>query len=190
MDQLPSLKTLIAEEKTKPGTTITTLSGDFLMPSILSGMDSGMGMIEALNDVGLDYVCFGSHECDIPNDKVVERVKESNFQWVNSNMRGFATPTPEFVIVPVGSNKVGLLGVCLTKMPGSNYGGAAKAMEPILDCVNRLSAQLTNEGCCAVIPMTYQDQPDDEALAANSAGYPVVLGGYDHGESYSKHGDC
>lgn len=37
------------------------------------------GMVDVLNHVGLDYVCFGNHETDVPHNALLERIRESNF---------------------------------------------------------------------------------------------------------------
>jgi hypothetical protein len=39
--------------------TIVVLPGDFVAPSLLSSLDRGKGMIDMMNRVGVNYVCFG-----------------------------------------------------------------------------------------------------------------------------------
>ena len=66
LDELPRLASLIAhvkaEAKLSGATVIATLGGDFLAPSVLSGLDNGFGMVDCMNRVPFDYVCFGNHE--------------------------------------------------------------------------------------------------------------------------------
>ena len=60
MSQLPYLDGVIREHM-RPH-TITMLAGDFLVPSLLSSLDRGRGMIDMLNHVGgvgIQYVCIG-----------------------------------------------------------------------------------------------------------------------------------
>merc|ERR1719265_757434 len=58
----PSLKTLIQQKTDEfPGKTVTMLTGDFLAPSLLSSIDKGEGMINCLNALPVDYVCWGNH---------------------------------------------------------------------------------------------------------------------------------
>ena len=47
---------------------LVTLAGDFVAPSMLSSLDKGAGMIDAL--IGVTHVCFGNHEDDIPIDEL------------------------------------------------------------------------------------------------------------------------
>ncbi|GAB5373351.1 hypothetical protein AAMO2058_001743800, partial [Amorphochlora amoebiformis] len=63
------------------------LAGDFVSPSLLSSLDKGRAMVDVLNKAGIDLVCIGNHEADIPHAQLVRRIKESKFTWVNSNMR-------------------------------------------------------------------------------------------------------
>eukprot|EP00403_Amphidinium_massartii_P022902 CAMPEP_0178390682 /NCGR_PEP_ID=MMETSP0689_2-20121128/10771_1 /TAXON_ID=160604 /ORGANISM="Amphidinium massartii, Strain CS-259" /LENGTH=713 /DNA_ID=CAMNT_0020011197 /DNA_START=231 /DNA_END=2368 /DNA_ORIENTATION=+ len=65
---------------------ITTLAGDFVAPSLLSAMDYGAGMIDCMNAIPVDYVCFGNHESDIPPEALQQRIREFKGVWLNSNM--------------------------------------------------------------------------------------------------------
>jgi 5'-nucleotidase len=38
-------------------------------------------MVDTLNACGLNYACFGNHECDVPYDEMIKRIKESKFTW-------------------------------------------------------------------------------------------------------------
>lgn len=35
------------------------------------------GMVEVLNAAGLDYVCWGNHESDVPFYSMLDRIRES-----------------------------------------------------------------------------------------------------------------
>lgn len=36
-------------------------------------------MVDVLNEAGIDYVCFGNHETDVPHVAMLERIRESKF---------------------------------------------------------------------------------------------------------------
>ncbi|KAI9318859.1 Metallo-dependent phosphatase-like protein [Obelidium mucronatum] len=92
MHMLPSLATAIDIEKAKGFPLIVLLPGDFISPSLLSSLDKGFGMIDVLNQVGVDYVCFGNHEDDVDFASLKSRVAQSNFVWVNTNIPGIKLP--------------------------------------------------------------------------------------------------
>ena len=60
MNMLPRLRTLIKTRQAEAGGApfSTVLCGDFVSPSILSGMDGGRAMVSALNRLPLNYCCF------------------------------------------------------------------------------------------------------------------------------------
>ena len=61
LDNLPKFRTCCDEEKKDyNGTVIGVLPGDFLSPSLLSGLDHGSGMVDCLNSCGIDVVCIGT----------------------------------------------------------------------------------------------------------------------------------
>ena len=80
LDNMPRLKQAIKELRTT--NTVVLLAGDFLAPSLLSSLDSGHGMVDVMNDVGIEYVCFGNHEQDVPHKEMLKRIKESHFKCV------------------------------------------------------------------------------------------------------------
>ena len=127
LDNFPHFKTLVDEKmKCDANLTLVVLSGDFLAPSLLSGLDKGRGMIDTMNKVGITHVCFGNHECDIPNPDLAKRILESEFAWINTNMRDIdgildVKTDPHEVIEVKSRNgevkkRIGLLGL-LTEDP-------------------------------------------------------------------------
>jgi 2',3'-cyclic-nucleotide 2'-phosphodiesterase (5'-nucleotidase family) len=64
LEHLASLKTLVQDIRDKsPGAKVVCmLTGDFLSPYLLSSVDKGKGMMNALNKIPLDYLTWGNHE--------------------------------------------------------------------------------------------------------------------------------
>src|SRR5262249_37031074 len=56
------LMTLIERERAAHTNTLTVLGGDFLSPSVMSGITKGAQMVDVLNAMGVDMVVFGNHE--------------------------------------------------------------------------------------------------------------------------------
>ena len=95
------------------------LAGDFLSPSVASTVFKGEQMVAALNAAGLDFATFGNHEFDFGIDVLAQRMSESRFQWVVSNVldartgKAIGNSVP-YVVRDIGSLKVGFIGLCLT----------------------------------------------------------------------------
>ena len=181
--------------------TIVVCAGDFLSPSLLSSLDKGAAMVDTLNQVGVTHVCFGNHENDVGMAALVERIQQSDFLWINTNMPqlvnkiGLMEKThkvPEYDIIHVGTRrKVALLGL-LTDDPSlyrpDAFGGAT--IEPVAqateDCCRRHHLHLLDDNHNAVVdlvvPLTHQSMAQDREFCQHFGGgkFPIICGGHDH----------
>lgn len=195
LDLLANLATCRREMSTP--NTLTLVAGDFIAPSLLTSLDKGRGMVDTLNKVGVDYVCIGNHECDVPHAELLRRVAESKFTWINTNMRdlplhaapnGVARRMPEFAAVEVLGGgqlrRVALLGLN-TEDPrlyvDQAWGGVGAAcVKPVVQTAKHCQAKLLEQGFDVVIPLTHQEMLLDRAMAHDMAGLPLIVGGHDH----------
>lgn len=197
LDNFAKIKTLVEKHKKECPNVVVTMAGDFLGPSILSGLDFGRSMISVMNQIPVDYICFGNHECDVPHDSGMQRVKEFKGKWLNANMRDYAVPLPEYDILevkdPTTQEKVKLAFTGLV-LGGNIYkdgafGGAAKSIVPIHEACPKIVAKImaAHPDCKGIIPITHQDLADD-IKTAESNMFPVVLAGHDHDVNLGVHG--
>mmetsp|Transcript_34608 Transcript_34608/g.98060 ORF Transcript_34608/g.98060 Transcript_34608/m.98060 type:complete len:704 (+) Transcript_34608:873-2984(+) len=215
LDHYPHLKACIDAHRNGPN-TVVTLAGDFLAPSLLSGLDQGHGAVDVMNAAGITHVCFGNHECDVPYPDMLRRIDESHFTWLSTNMRDLemdgrqALPEHDIITVrgPGQERRVGLLGF-LTDDPGlyrlGSYAGAT--IDPVPEALERSWAELEAMGVDAIIPLTHQDMPDDIEMALRwgpwgskwseegkpserTAPLSVILGGHDHEIMYETVAGC
>ena len=164
------------------------LPGDFLAPSVISCVDQGESMVDCLNHVGFQYCIFGNHETDVNITALGNRIRESKFTWINSNMVGLpdnVPELPEFVKLDfkseTQSRSIALIGLLTDDKylyRNGAFGGAK--IKPVADVALRLHERLKDEVDC-VIPMTHQSMAHDRHLALVSAGkFPVIIGAHDH----------
>lgn len=194
LENFPRLKACIDTHRKSCRNLFVTLAGDFLAPYLLSSLDQGVGMVDCLNRVGIDILCFGNHESDVPYEALENRIAEFKGVWLNSNMPEFLPRLPESHVVNLvgedgtpSARVVGFMGLLIGGGKfASTYredamGGAAASIIPVLEAhgavTSRIHAQHPN--CDAVVPLTHQDQAEDERLAAMDM-YPVILAGHDH----------
>ena len=174
LDQLAHYST--CKEWNSPA-AIGTISSDLLYPSLLSSLDNGDGLIDVLNKCNIDYLCIGNHDVLIPKNQLYQRIKQSKFTWINSNID---IPLPEditlptYSIVKVKNRKVALLGL-------SNVFGGAKIREVKYSCKKLYEEIKSNEpDVDVIIPITNQIMPLDRELAEEMGEQlPVILGGMD-----------
>lgn len=190
LDNFPHLKTLVDQYDTSgspdgPDICIAICAGDFLAPSLLSSLDKGTGMVDILNAVGCDYVCLGNHETDVGDEALVNRIKQSNFEWINSNLPDLRdkldVDLPKYKILEVGDKKVALLGL-MTEDPSlyrpGAFGGAS--IQPILESAKELVNELEDK-VDLVLPMTHQGIGSDRSMAQEMGNhFPLLMGGHDH----------
>eukprot|EP00966_Prymnesium_polylepis_P104095 2410524-Prymnesium_polylepis.1 len=138
LENFPSLRTLIQEKRAefeathgKGSRTICVLTGDFLMPYLLSSVDKGKGMMAMLNGTPVDYVTWGNHEADVrvaPNPARRDRTRSPPAHTaVADGARGRARPR-ERVQGRVGQQQLqGARVVRHVQVPdGRSVGGGAQ----------------------------------------------------------------
>ncbi|MFN8656664.1 MAG: hypothetical protein U0105_10015 [Candidatus Obscuribacterales bacterium] len=127
---LARVATLKREIMAKTPDAIFVLAGDTLSPSVASKVFKGQQMIAGWNALNLDYSTFGNHEFDFGPFELLQRMKDSKFTWVCSNVLDKSTKQPfggakPFVIRDIDGVKVGIFGMLTTdtekqSRPGPN----------------------------------------------------------------------
>ena len=170
---------------------LVTLAGDFVAPSLLSGLDAGRGMVDCLNLLGVTHVCFGNHEDDIPTEELHRRIAEFRGIWLSTNLRQFDDKLVPSEVVQIGRVRLGLIGVVMddrTAYRRPPFGGTA-LLAPEEAALAEAARLVRDQGCACVIPLTHQSIADDRALAGAQAaisparaqnGFPLIIGGHEH----------
>jgi 5'-nucleotidase len=173
-------------------------SGDVLGPSVPSSITKGSHMIPVLNQLGVDAACIGNHEFDFGINVLHQRVLESKFPWILSNVvtKNTGDSIAETVItytmkipnqrVPGTFCTVGVLGIV-----EPDWIDAVKCIQPETInieaphiCAIRLATELRrSQGCDLIVALTHQKQQADDILAQQLAGtgaVDIILAGHDH----------
>lgn len=172
--------------------TLLMLGGDTLSPSVASNLLQGKQMIAAWNAATLDLAVYGNHEFDFGPDVLAQRVKESAFPWLASNVIDRRTGEPfagarRYVIHTYSGVKVGFIGLLtpsthVTSLPGPN----AIFLDPI-DTAIKLYRELNEQGIHTVVALTHQTMGADKALA-RAVPLDIILGGHEHEQLYAHSG--
>ncbi len=181
---LAELKTAVDSERAKSPNLIYSLGGDLLSPSLMSGSTKGAHMISLMAGTGLDVAVLGNHEFDFGADNLRERLAESPFPWLASNVLDpDGSPVGTAVASwwrEVGGVKVAFLGV-LTEATGQLSSGAQGVQfTPARDTAVRLATELKRQGADVVVALTHLNLDDDRELARTSKDIDLILGGHDH----------
>lgn len=190
-------KQLLAENPN----TLTVLAGDFLNPSVIATLPydenekiKGRHMVDVMNHTGIDLVCFGNHEFDIKENELQQRLDESQFQWVSTDVfhkteegvfpfhkmrNGKKEYIPETWTWEVkdadGTKiKIGFFSACIDANPVEYV----SYKNPYFEAENACK-KLKNE-TDVVFGLTHLDIKQDLELAALVPDVPLIMGGHNH----------
>jgi 5'-nucleotidase/UDP-sugar diphosphatase len=160
------------------------IAGDFLSPSVASSIFKGEQMVAAFNAMGLDLATFGNHEFDFGIDVLLQRMKESKWQWVASNVVD-ASGRPiggasAYVVRTFGTLKVGFIGlVLITEQISEEKLGDVRLLDPFEAAAKNL-AILKQQNVDVVVALTHLNIADDRRLVERFPEIDVVIGGHEH----------
>jgi len=195
LEHLASFKTMVEDirKKKKGAKVVSMLTGDFLSPYLLSSVDKGAGMMNALGKIPLDYLTWGNHEADIDHKSVCKHVRNFPGTFINSNMLNHEAmdAQEEYDVINLCSpdqeheRKVGLCAVLsddkalYSHFPSPGAFGGATVTDPWKALTKYQNILENEEGCDVVIPLQHLYVPDDHRTC-REFDFPVILSGHDH----------
>lgn len=164
--------------------TLFLLGGDTLAPSVASSIFKGRQMIATWNAAGLDYAVLGNHEFDFGPEVLRERMKESRFVWLGSNVVEAATGKPFagmplYVVREIGGVRVGLFGLLTPETAHSSKAGTSVEFRDPCTTAKEIVPQMRERGAQVVVAITHLTLSEDKALA-RCAPLDVIIGGHEH----------
>jgi 2',3'-cyclic-nucleotide 2'-phosphodiesterase (5'-nucleotidase family) len=180
--RIATLRDRIAKEAPD---ALLVLAGDFLSPSTMSSVFQGSQMVAGLNAVGADLVTFGNHEFDFGEQVTLQRMRESRFAWVSSNVLDPGTGLPfgdavSFVLRDIGGIRVAFIGLTTPETGVLSKGGKGlKFLDPVAAAKEAVThARRTKAD--VIVALTHQDMAADKTLAAAVPEIDLILGGHEH----------
>ncbi len=192
--------TVYKELKAENPNTFFVLAGDFLNPSLIGTMKhegkyiAGQQMIEAMNAAGVDLVAFGNHEFDVSEATLQERLNNSNFTWIGTNVmhkkgnllepfcqvkNGVKKPVPSTYTWKIEDKdgtklSIGMFSATINSNP-----------KPFVDYQDyRLNGIRSYNELLAstdlVIGLTHLAMEEDIILAGEVPRVPLIMGGHEH----------
>jgi 5'-nucleotidase/UDP-sugar diphosphatase len=175
------LAALIARERAGGRPVIVAHGGNALSPSLLSGFDHGLHMIDLLNRLGIDVMAIGNHEFDFGPIVLAERAREAHFPLLAANAReplGSPLPwTQPTWIKEIGGFKLGFMGLTREDTLLVSKPGPVLFLPP-LKVAKQTAETLRAAGADLVVALASLDRPETEALV-KSGIVDLVLGSSD-----------
>ncbi|HEX8773435.1 MAG TPA: bifunctional UDP-sugar hydrolase/5'-nucleotidase [Pyrinomonadaceae bacterium] len=177
--------------------TLFLFSGDTISPSVESLEPSGevssagkpvrlqgRQMIDAWNQIGLDYATLGNHEFDFGPDVLLQRMKESKFQWLAANVLDKSGKSfggmPPFVVREVGGIKLGLFGILLPDTKTTSSPGPDVQILNSCETAKRVVPQMRAAGAQVIVAITHLSMQEDKELAHCVPEIDIIIGGHEH----------
>ena len=181
---LAELATLLQQERAAAEHSITTFGGDLISPSVLSGLTQGAQMVELYNLLGTDVAVLGNHEFDFGPEVLAQRIKESDFPWLGTNVLGPdgkpAVGTVGLHTMEVGGYKIGFFGLLAPETDVLSSPGPDITFAPLVETAAAAVRRLEAEGADVIVALTHDDIADDRELARSIEEIDLILGGHDH----------
>ncbi len=178
------LMTLLRQERAAAEISITTFGGDLISPSVMSGLTKGTQMIELMNAIGTDVAVPGNHEFDFGPDIARQRMGESNFPWLGTNVLGKdgqpAAGMTGLHTVQAGDFTVGFFGLLAPETEVLSSPGSEVSFAPVKETAAAAVKKLREMGAEVIVALTHLDFATDVALAREVRGINLILGGHDH----------
>ncbi|HEX8145092.1 MAG TPA: 5'-nucleotidase C-terminal domain-containing protein [Pyrinomonadaceae bacterium] len=164
--------------------TLFLFSGDTISPSVESIKLKGQQMIDAWNNIGLDYAALGNHEFDFGPDVLLQRMKESKFQWLAANVvdkegKSFGG-MPPFVVRDVGGVRVGFFGLLLPETTTTSAPGPNVKILGSCETARRIVPQMRAGGAQIIVAITHLSMREDKELAHCVPEIDIIIGGHEH----------
>jgi 2',3'-cyclic-nucleotide 2'-phosphodiesterase (5'-nucleotidase family) len=181
---LAELMTLLEKERAQAHHSITTFGGDLLSPSIMSALTKGKQMVELFNAMRVDVAVFGNHEFDFGADILTQRMRESHFPWLTTNVTdGQGKPFGDgrsYWITKIGPFTLGFFGLLTYETPELSSPGPGVIFLPIVETARTAIATLKAQGAEVIVALTHLTIAEDRQLVAKVKGIDIILGGHDH----------
>ncbi len=178
------LMTLLRQERAAAEISITTFGGDLISPSVMSGLTKGAQMAELMNAIGMDVAVPGNHEFDFGPGIARQRIGESRFPWLGTNVLGSdgkpAAGMTGLHIVQAGGFTVGFFGLLTPETGVLSSPGSEVAFAPVKETAAAAVKELKEMGAEVIVALTHLDFATDIALAREVRGIHLILGGHDH----------
>ena len=157
-------------------------AGDAYSPSLLSGLDKGKSTVDMLNAVGVDYMVLGNHEWDFGPEITRERVWQSNFTVLASNVidnEGLPVDgTVRTAMEVVGPFRVGIMGLVTPNVKDVSSPETDQFL-PVMDTAKELAKELKGQGANLIVAIGHLDFVEDMEIL-QSGLVDVLLSGQDH----------
>lgn len=161
------------------------LAGDFLSPSMSSGIFKGQQMIDVLNAMNVDLVTLGNHEFDYGQENLREKMGQAEWTWLVSNIteskdkRQF-NGSLAYAIKKYGDLNVAFLGIANTGETILKESLNGLEVLPLEETVRKYIETFKKQKVNFIVLITHLNYEQDAELAKKFPEIDLILGGHEH----------
>lgn len=116
------------------GSTLLIDGGDTFQGTLVGTLSGGEAVVDYFNMMGYDAVVPGNHDFDQGKDNLIERIKQSNFPWVASNIYNAETGklwewVKPWVIIEKDGLRIGITGAANVGTAAMSFPENIKGLE-------------------------------------------------------------
>ena len=167
---MAELMTVLKAARAGSPNSVTTFGGDLFSPSVMSGLTEGAQMVDFYNRLGTDVAVLGNHEFDFGPEVAAERIGESDFPWLGSNVLGSdgepAVGTIATHMIEKAGYKIGFFGVLAPETDELSSPGEGIEITPPIEAAAAAVDDLKAQGADLIVALTHDDLADDRRMAA------------------------
>ncbi|CAF1264425.1 unnamed protein product [Rotaria sordida] len=178
--------------KQENSNTYTILAGDLLSPSALSLSKvngtalNGKQMIATMNTLGLDFATFGNHEFDLSEKDLLNRMNESAFTWISTNVfrldnnQTFGSSI-SYKIISIDTVRILLIGIT---MDGIGSYVRIVSQSSLVNYIQEFLRSFSNASYDVLVAITHVPMETDIQLASSIPQINLIMGGHEHDNYY------
>ncbi|KAL7952827.1 2,3-cyclic-nucleotide 2-phosphodiesterase [Trichoderma compactum] len=184
----------VTGEAAVPEHVLRIFSGDAFSPSLEASVLRGEHMPALLNSLNIDVACYGNHDFDFGDDRLVQLSKQTTFPWTlanavrnprSSDNDSLLAQAKEYVIQNVAGYRIGFFGLAGTDWPSNcQHLPSCDILDPVTVSKRTVRHLRQKELCDLVIALTHMRLAEDIAVSQATADQDekidLVLGGHDH----------
>lgn len=161
------LKTAIDRVREENKHTVVAFGGDLGGGTLFGAVYQGFPMVEAFNEINIDIANFGQHDFDFGSDVTKKLVKQSDFQWISSNLtdlegKPFAD-VPTYKIINKQGIKIGVISLT-DNMNTTSLDGQVVQQDLIQSAKNAVEKIKETKKADVIIALTQETLEKDEQL--------------------------
>lgn len=163
--------------------------GDVMTGSPISDFEYkgsvGGALFEMMNLIGYDAWAVGNHDLDVSQENLKALIAVARFPSLSANLVDSAGTLPlgnkEYVILEKQSLRIGVIGLITRDLFGVTNTNNLKGLKVLPPAevtqaiIDKIDAQTD-----LIVAVTHQGVDEDSALARNTHGLDVIIGGHSH----------